>query len=90
MNIVIIDDEILLSKNIEKMLVKQEYSVQKIHNYDDFLTFNFSGVDLILLDVSLQDRNGFDILQELKDNSLTSSIKIIMISGHSETDYKVK
>jgi DNA-binding response OmpR family regulator len=37
MNIVIIDDEILLSKNIEKQLVKQEYSVQKIHNYKAFI-----------------------------------------------------
>jgi DNA-binding response OmpR family regulator len=70
--------------------VKQEYSVQKIHNYKAFIWFNFAWFDLILLDISLWDWNGFDILTELKENSLTQNIKVIVISGHGETDYKVK
>lgn len=53
MNIVIIDDEILLSSSIEKKLRLQDYNVTVIHSFAEYQEYNFGGVDLVLLDLTL-------------------------------------
>ncbi len=45
--------------------------------------------DLILLDVLLPDKDGFQLLEELKADRTTSHISVIFISARSETRAKV-
>ncbi len=39
--------------------------------------------DLILLDISLPDMNGYDVLTALKQDAATKNIPVVAISGHS-------
>lgn len=43
-------------------------------------------IDLILLDIHLPDMTGFDVLEQLKENSLTDKIPIIALSANAMPD----
>jgi diguanylate cyclase (GGDEF)-like protein len=46
--------------------------------------------DLILLDIDLPERNGFEVCRELKRDDATASLPVIFLSGSNETVDKVK
>lgn len=46
--------------------------------------------DMILLDVNLPGRSGFDVCQQLKSQEATSHIPIIMLTAQSDVDSRVK
>ncbi|OLP18038.1 hybrid sensor histidine kinase/response regulator [Leptolyngbya sp. 'hensonii'] len=46
--------------------------------------------DLILLDISMPDMNGYEVCQHLKENQATQEIPVIFLSALSETIDKVK
>ena len=46
--------------------------------------------DLMLLDVNMPKRNGFEVCRNLKDDASTSSIKIVMLTGLSRNSSRVK
>lgn len=46
--------------------------------------------DLILLDISMPDMDGFTVCEQLKDTQETASIPVIFISSHEDTDDKVR
>lgn len=82
MHITIIDDEVLLSTTIEKKIVEQGYQVRKIHSLKDFSLEDILRTDLMLLDISLTDGSGFEILKSIKQHPTAKYISIIMISAH--------
>ncbi len=41
--------------------------------------------DLIMLDIHLQDANGFAVMQELKEDELTSQIPVLLLTGDNDT-----
>ncbi|MFK7733766.1 MAG: adenylate/guanylate cyclase domain-containing protein [Pseudomonadales bacterium] len=47
-------------------------------------------VELILLDLILPDMNGYDILQQLKNDPSLRSISVIMVSGQHEHDEAIR
>ena len=46
--------------------------------------------DLILLDVMMPDKNGFEVCRELKQNLQTHLIPVIMITALRETQYRIE
>ena len=46
--------------------------------------------NLILLDIMLPDKNGFEVLQELKQNDITKDIPVIILTGKSSGEEVVK
>ena len=46
------------------------------------------GIDILLLDISLPDRNGIDLLKQLKQE--TPSLKVLICSLHHEDAYALR
>lgn len=88
MKILIIEDEIALSKSIVAYLKQENYlceiatnfntAIEKVDSYD---------YDCILLDISLPDGNGLNILKVLKENDKTDGV--IIISAKDSIDDKI-
>ncbi len=80
MNILIIEDEFNLADAVASMLKSQKYLVNictdGITGEDEALTGMY---DLIILDVMLPHKNGFDILKSIKLNKIKS--KVIMLTA---------
>ena len=78
MKILIVEDEKELSESIVSYLRNEHYLCEQADNYHTALmkidSFNY---DCIILDISLPDGNGLNLLQELKDNNKTEGVIII-------------
>ena len=88
MNILIIEDEYSLADAISETLKSENFNVKIETNGEDgeyeALTDNY---DLIILDVMLPIKNGFDILKTLKEEKIKTPI--IMLTAKSEIDDKL-
>ena len=88
MNILIIEDEYSLADAVAETLKNEKFKVCIKTNgedgEDEALTNNY---DLILLDVMLPKKNGFDILRYLREEKIKTPI--IMLTAKSELDDKL-
>lgn len=89
MKILIIEDEWELSKSIADYLKAESYLCETASDYKTALekteTFDY---DCILLDISLPDGNGLQVLKELKANRKTDGV--IIISARDSIDDRIK
>lgn len=88
MNISIIDDEKVLTNNISKKLQKNGYSVSAFYSYKDFMHNGDEFSHLYIVDLSLGDGSGFDIISWLRKEKW-SSAPIIITSGYGDTENKI-
>ena len=88
MKILIIEDEYNLADAIASMLKSKKYSVEIKTNGEDGLDEALTDIyDLIILDVMLPYKNGFEILKELKEENISS--KILMLTAKNTIDDKM-
>ncbi|MBQ0152399.1 MAG: response regulator transcription factor [Chryseobacterium sp.] len=89
MKILIIEDEIELSKSIAEYLSSEDYLCEFAFTYDEALrkiaAFTY---DCILLDITLPDGNGLDIIEELK--KVNKQDGVIIVSAKNALDDKIK
>lgn len=90
MHIIVIDDEKILSAGIEKKLLQAEYEVSVLNSYTEYLQSTIQNPDLYLVDVSLGDGSGFDIVASLRGNLKTKDIPILLMSWHDDIGTKVE
>jgi DNA-binding response OmpR family regulator len=86
--ILIIEDEIELLIAINNYLIKENYIcelAEDFHNAEDKLAVY--EYDLILLDITLPDGNGLELLKTIKKHQVKSGI--IIISARNSTDDKI-
>lgn len=90
-SVLAVDDNLLNLKLIEKSLSKEGYRVLCEDNGPDARkTAEKEVPDLVLLDIEMPGENGFEVLEKLKDNSKTSHIPVIFLTGISEVNAKLK
>ena len=89
MKILIIEDEYSLADAIAEILQKENYTTEIVTNGEDGEDEALTGIyDLILLDVMLPKKDGFEILRNLKNEKINTPI--IMITAKSEMSDKLK
>ena len=89
MKILIIEDEYSLADAIAETLQKENYTTKIVTNGEDGEDEALTGIyDLILLDVMLPKKDGFEILKNLKAEKINTPI--IMITAKSELVDKLK
>ena len=88
MKILIIEDEYNLADAICSMLKSKKYSVEIRTDGEDGLEEALTDIyDLIILDVMLPHKNGFEILKEIKDEKIDA--KILMLTAKNTIDDKM-
>ena len=89
MKILIIEDEYSLADAIAETLQKENYTTKIVTNGEDGEDEALTNIyDLILLDVMLPKKDGFEILRKLKAEKIKAPI--IMITAKSELVDKLK
>ncbi len=89
MRILLVEDEHSLADLVADRLKKEKYVVDVSYDGEEGLYNALTGIyDLILLDVMLPKKDGFEILREIRSEGITS--KVIMLTARGELDDKLK
>jgi DNA-binding response OmpR family regulator len=56
---------------------------------DGFRAAKKANPDLVLLDVDMPSMNGFEVLEQLKEDSKTYQIPVVMLTGQKDDVFKV-
>jgi DNA-binding NtrC family response regulator len=87
-SILIIDDEAAIRESLETLLEFEGYSVESAETGEEGLArLSERTFDLVLLDFALPDRNGLEILSEIR--SRDSQLAVIMITAYGTLDNAV-
>ena len=82
--ILIVDDSIGMVRMIQSVLEKEGYSAIGLSDPSQIeRTIDSESPNLILLDVVMPERNGFQVCRSLKNSQAYKSIPIIVVSGKS-------
>jgi len=88
-SILIIDDEAAIRESLETLLEFEGYSVASAETGEQGLTkIGERPFDLILLDFALPDRNGLEILADIRDRD--PQLAVIMITAYGTVDNAVR
>jgi DNA-binding NtrC family response regulator len=84
-SILVIDDETEIREGLELLLTSEDYAVTLAETGEAGLArLGERPFDLVLLDVSLPDRNGLDLLREIRQRE--SALPIILITAYGSID----
>lgn len=88
MKVLLIEDEKELSNSISEYLQKENYLCEAVMNFERAVEkINLYHYDCIIVDISLPDGSGLNLIRELKANR--SETGIIIISAKNSLDDKV-
>ncbi|MCH2189210.1 response regulator transcription factor [Candidatus Gracilibacteria bacterium] len=95
MNILVVEDDIRLSDQIQEVFhtIAPVNQIQVIHSYDEFMSFSSSlgTYDIILLDIMLSEdvnRSGLQILEHIR--KIDSQLPVIIMSSISDYQFLEK
>jgi diguanylate cyclase (GGDEF)-like protein len=90
--IVVVDDDPNVGLLIPVILKTLGYTITALSNGKDLLSYLIknSKPDLILLDLKLPDIDGYELCKRIRENQFTADIPIIVLTGISEVDSKIK
>src|SRR4030043_1230607 len=83
--ILIIEDEELIYSLLEKRLKQEGFEVAVAKNGQEGIDkMKQKKPDLILLDIIMPKKNGFEVMEEMKEDSALKNIPIIIISNSGQ------
>ena len=90
MNILVIEDEPDIRKNLEYNLSRENYTVTSASSLSEAESvLNLNKYSLILLDLMLPDGSGLDLCKKMKSNPETETIPIIILTAKDDEVDKV-
>ncbi len=81
-----VDDYAVHRYAVTRILVKRGYNVVEAATGEEALDKAALGPDLILLDINLPDTTGFEVCRQLKAQSLTANIPVVMLTNTSRDE----
>ncbi len=80
--ILIVDDEPNIVDSLEFLMRGSDYEVRVARNGDEALRRAESfRPDLVLLDVMMPQRSGFEVCQKIRENPALRDVKIVMLTA---------
>src|SRR5437763_15975996 len=88
-SILIIDDEAAIRESLETLLAIEGYNVETARSAEEGLAMLAgSPRDLVLLDFALPDRNGLEVLEEIRQRD--AGLPVLMITAYGTVENAVK
>ncbi len=90
--VLIVDDEKSIRELVIRIITNNGFEVFEASSGDEalgLLNNNKSEFDVVLLDIMMPGLNGFDVLHAIKQNPITSPIKVIMLTAMANIEDKV-
>lgn len=84
--ILLIEDNLDIARQIKTFLEKNNYQVDLAKNYYEALYKMNIDIDAALLDINLPDKDGGDLIEKLKDKD----IRVIVTTVKSDEDFIIK
>lgn len=78
MQILIVEDEKRLANALKQILLEQKYMADVVHDGNDGLDYALSGIyDLIILDIMLPYKDGYQVAYELREKKISTPILML-------------
>ena len=88
MQILIVEDERNLALALGQIMAEAGYFADTAHNGEDDLRYGMCGLyDVIILDIMLPEKNGFEVVKELRDRQI--STPVIMLTARDDVKDKI-
>ncbi len=89
MNILIVEDDRMLSDSLRLLLEKNDFHTECIHNGADGITYAMTGVyDLLILDVMMPEMNGYEVAKRIR--SAHGTLPILMLTARSALEDEIE
>lgn len=89
MRVLIVEDEVRLAETLRDLLDTEHYAADVCHDGESGLDNALSDIyDLVILDVMLPKKDGFSVLQALRQEGKT--VPVLMLSARSELSDRVE
>jgi two-component system, sensor histidine kinase and response regulator len=89
--IMIVDDDPLVIKALERILFRQNYLFFSVNSGEEALTaIDEIEPDIILLDVFMKELTGFEVCKEFKKRGITERIPVIFLTSNNQHSEIVK
>ena len=89
MNILVLDDEKEIADLVEVYLKNENYDVYKFYKAEDAINcIDTQRLDMAILDIMIQGKNGFQICKYIRDKGL--KFPVIMLTAKIEDNDKIK
>ena len=90
-HVLIVDDEQEIRDSLESILVEEGYLVTTAGSAGEALELiRDAAYDVVLLDVWLPDRDGLDVLSDIRKLDIANVPEVIIISGHGTIEAAVR
>lgn len=88
MRVLIVEDEPHLAEALGQIITEQKYAADIVNDGEAGLDYAMSGMyDVIVLDVMLPKKSGFEVVRELRQNRITTPV--ILLTARDEITDKV-
>ena len=88
MRVLIVEDEVRLAEALGQILAEQKYSTDIVYNGEDGLHYALNGqYEVIVLDVMLPKRDGFEVVRELRNQK--NATPVLLLTAKDEITDKV-
>lgn len=85
-NVLLVEDELNIAEAIKFLLSREGWQVDTHSNGTDAAeVIRDRKPDLVVLDVMLPGKSGFDILEELRGNDQTSDLPVLMLTARGQS-----
>lgn len=90
-HVLVVDDEADIRKLLEEILREEDYAVASTGTASEALVLlRDVSYDVMLLDIWLPDRDGLDVLNEIRSLETENKPEVIIISGHGTIETAVR
>ena len=89
--ILVVDDDMDILELLKMSLESDGFKVRTATDgYSGLQSARMNPPDLILLDVMMPQKDGFEVIQELKESEETQAIPVILLTARGQTEDKVR